>query len=254
MLNLSFNRWCSLISVFFFSVVIAGCVKRGGRFAPVLNGWLQPDAKGFYRVKKMDTIYSIAWAFGLDYRALAEANHLSTPYAIRAGELLHMTNAPPIYGQKIASLQPAQKSDQVLPLWQHLSLIRSRSMSSHWQWPVKGRIINRYSGTMEAGTQGIDITGYYGEPIHAASGGIVVYSGPGVRGYGNLIIIKHNQNYLSTYAFNKQIFVKKGNKVRIGQEIAEMGRTDSGCIMLHFEIRRNGKPVNPLFYLSSNGI
>lgn len=250
MLNISFNRWYSLVSVILVLVVIAGCVKQA-HFAPVLNGWLQPDAKkGFYRVKEMDTIYSIAWAFGLDYQALAAVNHLSTPYTIKAGQLLHMTNAPIQYGQKIISLQLTQKSDQVLPpCRQHLGSASSRSVS-HWKWPVKGRIISCYSETMTAGTQGLDIAGYYGEPVHAASEGVVVYSGSGVRGYGNLIIIKHNQNYLSAYAFNKRIFVKKGNRVRVGQEIAEMGRTDSGCVMLHFEIRQNGKPVNPLRYLS----
>ena len=251
MLNISFSRWCvGLISVILVLVVIAGCVKKA-HFAPVLNGWLQSDAKkGLYRVKEMDTIYSIAWAFGLDYQALAAINHLSTPYAIKSGQLLHMTNAPLQYGQKIVLLQLAQKSAQVLPPWrQHLSPASSR-LVSHWQWPVKGRIIGCYSETMTAGTQGLDITGYYGEPVHAASEGVVVYSGSGVRGYGNLIILKHNESYLSAYAFNKRILVKEGSRVRIGQEIAEMGRTDSGCVMLHFEIRRNGKPVNPLRYLS----
>ena len=252
MSNISFNRLGSLRLVILVLVIIAGCVKKA-HFAPVLNGWLQPNAKkGFYRVKEMDTIYSIAWAFGLDYRALAAVNHLSIPYAIKAGQLLHMTNAPSShYGQKVISLQLAQqKSDQVLPLCrQHLILARSRLLS-HWQWPVKGNIISCYSATTIAGTQGLNITGYYGEPVHAASDGVVVYSGSGVRGYGNLIIIKHNQSYLSAYAFNKRIFVKKGSRVYMGQEISEMGRTDSGCVMLHFEIRRNGKPVNPLRYLS----
>lgn len=250
MSEISFNRWCNLISVILVGVVIGGCVKNT-HFAPVLNGWFQPIAKkGFYRVREGDTIYSIAWAFGLDYQALVAVNRLSAPYAIKAGELLHMTNAPSLpHGRKIASTYLVQKSDQLLsPWWQLIRPVISRSVS-HWQWPVKGPIISRYSTTM-AGTQGLDITGYYGEPVHAASEGVVVYSGAGVRGYGNLIIVKHDKNYLSAYAFNRRIFVKKGSRVHTGQEIAEMGRTDSGRVMLHFEIRRKGKPVNPLRYLS----
>ncbi|MFK3616329.1 murein hydrolase activator EnvC family protein, partial [Coxiella burnetii] len=94
------------------------------------------------------------------------------------------------------------------------------------------------------------IAGHYGEAVRAASDGVVVYSGAGIRGYGNLIIVKHTNTYLSAYAFNKRILVKEGSRVRAGQKIAEMGRTNSGRVMLHFEIRRNGQPVNPLRYLS----
>lgn len=250
MSDISFNRWYGLISVILVCVITTGCVKNA-HFAPVLNGWLQPNAKkGLYRVKEGDTVYSIAWAFGLDYQALAAVNNLSAPYTIKPDELLYMTNIP-LCSRKITSPQLAQKSDQPLPPWWQWLGPASRSVS-HWQWPVKGHIVSCYSATMAAGTQGLDITGYYGEPVHAASDGIVVYSGTGVRGYGNLVIIKHNESYLSAYAFNKRILVKTGSMVRIGQEIAEMGHTDSGRVMLHFEIRRNGKPVNPLRYLSQN--
>ena len=247
MSGISCNRLCGLIPVVILAgAIIAGCV-RNTNFAPVLNGWLQPNAKkGFYRVKKGDTIYSIAWAFGLDYRALAAVNHLNASYAIEVGELLHMTNVP--RGQKITLPELVQKSEQPLSWWQPISPVRSRSVS-HWKWPAKGRIISRYSAMM-AGNQGLDITGYYGESVRATSEGVVVYSGAGVRGYGNLIIIKHNGSYLSAYAFNRRILVKKGSRVCAGEKIAEMGRTDSGRVMLHFEIRRNGKPVNPLRCLS----
>ncbi|QTS84194.1 peptidoglycan DD-metalloendopeptidase family protein [Coxiella endosymbiont of Amblyomma nuttalli] len=254
MSEIPFNRLYGLILVILVGVIIAGCVKNT-HFAPVINGWLQPNAKkGFYRVKEGDTIYSIALAFGLDYRALAAVNHLRVPYTIGSGDLLHMTNVP--YGQKITLTKLVQESDQPLPLKQPkpMNPAKSRRSLFHWQWPAKGRIIGPYSATAPmAGDNrglGLDITGDYGEPIHATFEGVVVYSGAGVRGYGNLIILKHNEDYLSAYAFNKRILVKKGNKVRTGQKIAEMGRTDSGCVMLHFEIRRNGKPVNPLCYLS----
>lgn len=219
-------------------LVIDGCTRSVG-LAPVVNGWLQPDAKSsFYRVKRGDTIYSIAWAFGLDYRALAAVNNLNSPYSIRLGQVLRMTNIAR-GGKKVSRTGLLTTSSSH---WKpHHSLV------FRWSWPAQGRIIGRYS---IGENQGINIAGRYGESIRAAAGGIVVYSGAGVRGYGNLVIIKHNESYLSAYAFNKRILVKEGSRVRTGQKIAEMGHTDAGRVMLHFEIRRNGKPVNPLQYLS----
>lgn len=229
-------------------LLIAGCMKSTD-LAPVVNVWLQPDAKSsFYRVKSGDTIYSIAWAFGLDYRALAAVNNLDLLYSIRSGQVLRMTIIP--RGQKITipTRLPEQTSFLRTPLkyWQPPHIARP---VSSWHWPAQGRIIGRYSLRM-IGNQGIDIAGRYGEPVRSAADGIVVYSGAGVRGYGNLIIVKHNESYLSAYAFNKQILVKEGRRVRRGEKIAEMGYTDTGRVMLHFEIRRDGKPVNPLRYLS----
>ncbi len=231
-----------------FLLLIAGCMKSTN-LAPVVNGWLQPDAKSsFYQVKSGDTIYSIAWAFGLDYRALAAVNNLNPLYSIRSGEVLRMTIIA--RGQKITPLTTlaAQTSFSRTPLkyWQPPHIARP---VSRWHWPAQGRIIGRYSVRM-IGNQGIDIAGRYGEPVRAAADGIVVYSGAGVRGYGNLIILKHNESYLSAYAFNKRILVKEVSRVRPGQKIAEMGHNDAGRVMLHFEIRRDGKPVNPLRYLS----
>ncbi|MBT8506429.1 peptidase [Coxiella-like endosymbiont of Rhipicephalus sanguineus] len=233
-------------------LIVVGCMKSTD-LAPVVNVWLQPDAKlSFYRVKSGDTIYSIAWAFGLDYRALAAVNNLNPLYSIRPGEVLRMTIIP--RGKKI--IPPTRLAAQTLfsrtPLkyWQPPHIARP---VFSWHWPAQGRIIGRYSVRI-IGNQGIDIAGQYGEPVRAAADGIVVYSGAGVRGYGNLIIVKHNESYLSAYAFNKRILVKEGRRVRPGQKIAEMGHTDAGCVMLHFEIRRDGKPVNPLRYLSWNEI
>jgi lipoprotein NlpD len=116
-----------------------------------------------------------------------------------------------------------------------------------WVWPAKGKVVTGFSEA--ASLKGIDIAGSPGQPVTASAGGKVVYAGTGLRGYGKLIIIKHNGTYLSAYAHNKEILVKEGQQVAQGQKIAEMGNTDSDQVKLHFEIRRQGKPVDPLRYL-----
>jgi lipoprotein NlpD len=117
----------------------------------------------------------------------------------------------------------------------------------NWMWPAEGKIVTGFSDT--ANLKGIDIAGKSGQPVFASAAGKVVYAGTGLRGYGKLIIVKHNNTYLSAYAHNKDILVKEGQQVTRGQKIAEMGNTDSDQVMLHFEIRKTGKPVDPLKYL-----
>mgnify|MGYP000117874698 CR=1 FL=1 len=236
--------YCRFFFLIFLSGFLAACIS-GSNYAPVLAVARPPNAKSnLYRVKQGDTLYSIAWAFGMDYRALAATNHLKSPYNIRAGQTLRIATAPRPQAKKTRSLRvepPAKKQPTYVIQW-------SATTAPHWRWPVRGRVIARFSAT-RGGNKGINIAGRYGAPIRAAAKGIVVYSGAGVRGYGNLIIVKHNTNYLSAYAFNKRLLVKEGARVRAGQKIAEMGRDDSGKVMLHFEIRWNGKPVNPAKYL-----
>jgi lipoprotein NlpD len=116
-----------------------------------------------------------------------------------------------------------------------------------WGWPAKGKIVAGFSEATSL--KGIDIAGSAGQPVTASAGGKVVYAGSGLRGYGKLIIIKHNDAYLSAYAHNRDILVKEGQQVVKGQKIAEMGNTDADQVKLHFEIRRQGKPVDPLRYL-----
>jgi lipoprotein NlpD len=179
-----------------------------------------------YRVSKGDTLYSIAWAFGLDYRSLAQANHLQAPYSLKAGQPLVMTavargavTVPP--ASSTTSSQPArvQKNAVAAP--------RNNATISSWAWPARGRIVERYSAT-STGNKGIDIAGQLGESVIASAEGVVVYSGNGVRGYDNLIILKHNESYLSAYAYNKELLVKVGDHVKAGQRIASMGRNNAG--------------------------
>lgn len=119
---------------------------------------------------------------------------------------------------------------------------------NHWHWPTRGKVIATFDSG-RVGNKGLDIAGKLGTLVHAAASGVVVYSGSGLRGYGNLIIIKHNARYLSAYAYNQELLVKEGAKVKAGQTIARMGKANSGQVKLHFEIRRAGKPVNPIKYL-----
>ena len=115
-----------------------------------------------------------------------------------------------------------------------------------WIWPASGKTVGAFS---EGGSKGLDIAGKAGDPVIAAADGKVVYSGTGLRGYGKLVILKHNNSYLSAYAHNQAIAVKEGHAVTKGQKIAEMGNSDADQVKLHFEVRRQGKPVDPLKYL-----
>ncbi|WP_046305397.1 peptidoglycan DD-metalloendopeptidase family protein [Blochmannia endosymbiont of Camponotus (Colobopsis) obliquus] len=127
-------------------------------------------------------------------------------------------------------------------------LMLSTATVSSWQWPTDGKIVDYFS-SIEGGNKGIDISGSLGQPVLAAANGKVVYAGNALRGYGNLIIIQHNNDYLSAYAHNELILVNEHQKVKAGQKIATMGHTETNFVKLHFEIRYKGKSVNPLFYL-----
>lgn len=128
---------------------------------------------------------------------------------------------------------------------------RLQNRTIHWQWPTTGKLVTRYSPS--DGKKGLDIQGKIGQPIKAAAAGKVVYSGNGLIGYGNLIIVKHSDTYLSAYGHNRRLLVKEGAMVKQGEKIAEMGDSGKEGVMLHFEIRRDGKPVDPLGYLPKNG-
>ena len=124
-----------------------------------------------------------------------------------------------------------------------------------WLWPSQGKIASRFVANSKSlsANKGIDIEGVLGQDVKSTAGGKVVYSGSGVRGYGNLIIIKHDKNYLSAYAYNQKLLVKEGDSVTAGQAIAEMGKAETGRVLLHFEIRYNGQPVDPMVYLNRQG-
>jgi lipoprotein NlpD len=121
----------------------------------------------------------------------------------------------------------------------------ARAPDAEWSWPTNGKVVQGFAES----TKGIALGGTSGDPVLAAAEGKVIFSGNGPRGYGNLVIVKHNNTYLSAYAHNQNILVKEGQSVSKGQKIAEMGNTDADQVKLHFEVRRQGKPVDPLKYL-----
>lgn len=216
---------------------------------------------GYVKVHRGETLRAIAWRFDINYRKLASWNGLSPPYKVRAGQWIRMN--PPASGKSRPSRSPHSPSTSgTARPYRAERPVRASSMNSHqahqknqipqqshltWSWPTKGSLLSHYSKS----SQGIEIGGKSGQPILAAASGQVVYSGNGLPSYGNLIIIKHNDHYLSAYAHNKKLLVKEGAMVKRGQKIALMGETGTGIsrAMLFFEIRVNGHPVNPIPYL-----
>ena len=202
-----------------------------------------------HRVKAGETLYSIAFQYGRDHRDVARWNRIRKPYTIYPKQRLRIV---PISGDKIRIKQNTKvtktNSKTRVPIKRPIVATKPRYVSNAkliWQWPTRGKVVSTFS-IRDPGRRGIDIVGRKGQPVKAAAAGRVVYRGNGLRGYGNLIIIKHNETYFSAYAHTENVVVKENEKVKLGQRIADMGNTSSDKTKLHFEIRRNGKPVNPL--------
>ena len=192
-------------------------------------------------VARGDTLHGVAWKYRLDFRDIVKWNNLSDPDLILVGQRLRLT-APAVSAKAvkrtvpIAAASPAKVPSQSPPPPREV----------RWGWPAVGET---QSSTSVSGAKGLEIRGNKGQPVKAAAGGEVVYSGSGLLGYGQLIIIKHDDTFLSAYAHNDALLVKEGRSVRMGEAIALMGNSDAKDVMLHFEIRRNGKAVDPLKYL-----
>jgi lipoprotein NlpD len=220
----------------------ANVVDRSG-------GGNEPAPPGYYRVKRGDTLARIALDNGQSPRDLAQWNNLSNPNLIEVGDLILVK--PPANSRM--TVKPIPKTASDAPKADAPKVDAAREAPKEvvaepgirLSWPAKGKVTEEFSEK----TKGIDIAGKLGEPITAASDGKVVYAGNSLRGYGNLVIIKHDNTYLTAYAHNRTLSVKEGDAVKKGQKIAEMGDTDTNSVKLHFELRVNGKPVNPTPYL-----
>ena len=203
-------------------------------------------------VRSGETLYGISFRFGLRYQDVAAWNGIGDPYTIEVGQRLRL-RPPGSFSPSPGAPRPNQPSTGRMPPPAAVTIAPVRPSASgvaapSWRWPTQGQIIGRYVGGDQM-QQGINIAGSAGQPIHAAADGIVVYSGAGLVGYGELIIIKHSDEWLSAYAHNRRRLVNEGSRVKSGDVIAEMGKTGAIREMLHFEIRRNGKPVDPLAFL-----
>ncbi len=202
-----------------------------------------------HRVKSGETLYSIAFEYGRDHRDVARWNNIRRPYTIYPKQRLRVI---PISsdekGKKQEKIRKYPRSNAKKSHKPEKKIKYASNANLKWQWPTRGKIASTFS-IQDPGRRGIDIVGRKGQSVKAAAAGRVVYKGNGLRGYGNLIIIKHNDTYFSAYAHTEDVVVNEKEKVKLGQRIADMGDTSSNKPKLHFEIRRNGKPVNPLRYL-----
>jgi lipoprotein NlpD len=229
---------------------------------------------GYYTVKPGDTLIRIGLDHGQSSRDLARWNSLENPNRLEIGQVLRVT--PPAAAAASANTRPvAQATATQSPLTQQAPADRTPAPAAAasaplaaasapasapaanaagasaddniaWGWPSNGPVL---AGFDEVKNKGVDIGGAAGDPVLAAADGRVVYVGAGLRGYGNLIILKHNNTYLTAYAHNQTLLIKEDQSVRKGQKIAEMGSSDADRVKLHFEVRRQGKPVDPVKYL-----
>lgn len=238
----------SRILCLFFLMSLVGCEGRQ-HLAPVIESKWRPISKyqAHHRVSRGETLYAIAFRYDTDYRTLAQLNHLRPPYSLRVGQVLNV-HTP---GRARPSSRPVVRTPSYsAPIYQAKPIYtptRGLRTASGWVWPVSGRVATTFIPNQ--GKKGINIACKKGEKIHAALNGVVAYAGSGLAGYGNLIIIKHNNEFLTAYGNNARNLVSEGQKVNAGQVIAEAGVIDHQYVGVHFEIRKAGKPVNPLNYL-----
>ena len=254
-----------LVALLLVPTLLAGCMSF--RSAPVSErpAIQTVETKADYVVKKGETLYSIAVRNGLNYHDLASLNGISPPYTIYPGQQLRFSREPKkvIAPPPVAQVKPPPPKEQprrplperyknavynAKPVQEKVAKPTADAVNIAWVWPARGAIIGRFSDQGSV-NKGVDLSGKRGEPVFAAADGTVVYSGPGIVGYGNLIIIKHNDIYLSAYAHNSRLLVQEGNTVKAGQVIAEIGSSGTQRDKLHFEIRKYGRPVDPLQYL-----
>ena len=244
------------ICILLLFVILEGCSQKPN-YAPVKsNRNLSAIRNKYYFVREGDTLYSIGFRSGHGYQMLSKWNRIPPPYDIEVGQRLKLyapAKTKVIFKNDIKKLgsvnkkrstsQKKRTASQKKPI---VSSANKKVLKLTWQWPIKGNVSKTFS---QSGKKGIDITAKTDQMVNAAAAGKFVYSGNGLIGYGNLLIIKHNYLYLSAYANNRRLLVNEGQKVKKGQAIAEVGRGKGNKSVLHFEIRKNGKPVNPVLLL-----
>jgi lipoprotein NlpD len=250
---------------------------RGDRTAGRTASRPAPSGAASYTVRRGDTLYGIAFRHGLDYRDVAAMNRIPAPYTIYPGQRLALRPASTAVASRPVPPRPAATTPASPAVAAPPSTTRPPTTAgtpastpmippplpstprpapstpgaagpTGWRWPTQGTVIGRFAAG-DPKRQGLDIAGTAGQPVFAAADGTVVYSGAGLVGYGELIIVKHSDEWLSAYAHNRRRLVVEGTAVKGGQAIAELGRSGTSRDMLHFEVRRNGKPVDPLTVL-----
>ena len=200
----------------------------------------------YYTVQEGDTLYSIAWKYGKDYRSLARANRIVAPYTIYIDQKIAIRGRKSANTPDGATLVKSQNK----PPQSNADFVKEvvASVPPKWDWPLRGEVLGDFSLEGKV-NKGIDIAGKPGSGVKAAADGVVVYAGSNLRGYGKLVIVKHDHQFLSAYGNNYSIRVDEGKKVKAGDVLGRVGSSDSRIEMLHFEIRKDGIPVNPVDYL-----
>ncbi len=267
------------------SLLVAGCGSTSLNRAPVEDrrsaasrtvmdpntqavkqppGFENAGKPGYYTVKPGDTLIRVGLETGQNWKDIRRWNNLDNPNQIEVGQVLRVvppTSSAPATQTAVVTRPIASSTanaSSVPPPGQAASAAKPEAAAQPeaaangedqvaWNWPVNGGSV--LAGFDEVKNKGLDLSGAAGDPVFAAADGRVVYAGAGLRGYGNLIILKHNNTYLTAYAHNQALLVKEDQSVRKGQKIAEMGNSDADRVKLHFEVRRQGKPVDPAKYL-----
>lgn len=270
-----------ILIVLFSLLVLAACTSAYQSPVAEIDEPRFLDSDRIHRVNAGETLYAVAWIYDLDFMQIARANALVSPYTIYPGQILNVdpraravitTTAPAtstaaatqrgITRQSLpsgnppqatsrqppASTSPPPATTRTQPAPVQVTPVRVQQGPINWGWPYEGNIVGRFAAD-GVENKGIDIAGRKGDAVLAAADGEVVYAGSGLLRYGELLIIKHNDLFLSAYAHNDALLVREGDRVSRGQKIAELGSTGVDKDMLHFEIRLEGQPVDPLTYL-----
>jgi len=262
------------IAALMTAMVLSGCANKG-RLAPVddhsigvnraparvMPGSENAGKPGYYMVKPGDTLIRIGMDNGQSWRDIIRWNKLDNPNLIETGQVLRVVPPQPeaVAARSAAAATPAvatpakpAASAAAAPSAPQATAAvpaETGDEAVSFHWPARGNLVGSFD---ESKNKGLDIGGKAGDPVLASADGRVVYAGAGLRGYGNLIILKHNNTFLTAYAHNQTLLVKEDQVIKRGQKIAEMGNSDADQVKLHFEIRRQGKPVDPAKYLPGN--
>jgi lipoprotein NlpD len=247
-----------IVVVLIFAALLVGCA--GTPQSVPVEERRQPPSRDLrlHIVDREETLYSIAFRYEKSVAQLAAINGISQPYVIYPGQRIYLTGQTGLVSSsRAATSRPAESA---VPAATSTTPTRTADQSSRvanvslparvaaWQWPLQGRVTQAFGGS-EPVSKGISIAGEVGDDVAASAAGVVVYGGAGLRGYGNLLIVKHSDTFLTAYAHNSELLVEEGDEVRQGQVIARLGQNGDGESELYFEVRENGTPVDPIRFL-----